>query len=294
MNIEKIYFKTGDGLELFGLLHKPMNDTNEVIISVHGMGSNCFKKRESIFARETVKAGKAYFSFNNRGTEYMVKFNKNDDRLIAGTAYEEILDSHYDISGAINIMKELGYEKINLIGHSLGCTKIVYWYNKVNLDNEYNISSINLLSLVDIPDCQREFLKDNFDSMLEYALNMEKQGKENELMPEKAFFNPISVKSYLRYFKYNSEINFAKYSDEAYNFDKLNNIKVPLFIRWGNVRELIVQSADEVVEIIKNKVKKPNLNVGYIDGADHSFSNKEKEVIEQILKFIDCKKFSIE
>lgn len=289
MNIEKIYFKTEDGLELFGLLHKPISDTNEVVISVHGMGSNCFKKRDSVFAEETVKDGKAYFAFNNRGTEYMVKFNKNDDRLIAGTAYEDILDSHYDISGAIDIMKELGYKKINLIGHSLGCTKIVYWYNKVNMNNEYNISSINLLSLVDIPDCQREFLKEEFDSVLEYALKMENQGKENELMPEKAFFNPISIKSYLRYFKYNSEIDFVKYSDEEYSFDKLNNIKVPLFMRWGNVRELIVQSADEVVEIVKNKVKNINLNVGYINGADHSYSNKEKEVIDQILKFMESK-----
>ena len=41
--LEKIYFETEDSVELFGLLHKPNKDTDEVVISVHGMQSNCFK-----------------------------------------------------------------------------------------------------------------------------------------------------------------------------------------------------------------------------------------------------------
>jgi len=285
MNIEKIYFKTEDGVELFGLLHKPVNSTDEIFISVHGMGSNCLKKRETLFSQEVVNEGKAYFCFNNRGTEYMVKFNQNDKRLIAGTCFEEILDSHYDISAAINEMRRLGYKKINLIGHSLGCTKIVYWYNKVNLKNEYNISSVNLLSLVDIVDCQKVYLNDKFEEVLEYAKNKQNRGKENELMPKDAFLNPISVKTYLRYFKDNEEVNFVRYNDSSYNFNELNNINVPLFIRWGNVRELVAQSIDEVISLLKQKVENPNLNLGYIDGADHSFSGKEKEVITQILGF---------
>ena len=48
--IEKIYFETEDEVELVGLLHKPKNKTNEIVISVHGMQSNCFKKREDIFS----------------------------------------------------------------------------------------------------------------------------------------------------------------------------------------------------------------------------------------------------
>lgn len=288
MNIKKVYFKTGDGVELFGLLHEPEKLTKEIFISIHGMGSNCFKRRETIFAEEVVNAGKAYFCFNNRGTEYMVKFNQNDERLISGTTFEEILDSHHDISAAIEEVKKLGYEKINLIGHSLGCTKIVYWYNKVNINNQYGISSINLLSLVDIVGCQKEYLKDKYDEVLQYAQKKQDEEKENQLMPEESFFNPISVKSYLRYFKYNEKINFARYADSSYEFNELNNIKVPLFIRWGNVRELIIQTVNEVINILNDKIKNPNLNLGYIDGADHSFSGKEKEVIKQILEFRAC------
>lgn len=67
--IEKVYFELEDKLELFGLLHLPQEKTDEVVISIHGMQSNCFKKREDILSKEINKAGISYFAFNNRGTE---------------------------------------------------------------------------------------------------------------------------------------------------------------------------------------------------------------------------------
>jgi len=162
----------------------------------------------------------------------------------------------------------------------------VYWYNKVNLNNEYNISSVNLLSLVDIPDSQRYFFAHNFKHYIQYALEKEKEGKQEELMPAEAVDEPLCVRTYLRYFKYNEEIDFARFWDNEYDFKKLNNIKVPLFIRWGTVNEIIVQLPQEVVGIVNKKVKNDRLNVGYIDGANHSFYQKEEIVINQILEAI--------
>ena len=77
--LEKIYFETEDNVELFGLLHKPNVETDEVVISVHGMQSNCFKKREDILAKTINKAEIAYFAFNNRGTELMCYTKKTKE-----------------------------------------------------------------------------------------------------------------------------------------------------------------------------------------------------------------------
>lgn len=50
MRVEKVYFNAEDGTELFGLLHtSESGNDNSVVISTHGMGSNCFKKREDYF-----------------------------------------------------------------------------------------------------------------------------------------------------------------------------------------------------------------------------------------------------
>ena len=50
-DMEQLYFELEDKVELVGLLHQPSNETKEVVISVHGMQSNCFKKREYILAK---------------------------------------------------------------------------------------------------------------------------------------------------------------------------------------------------------------------------------------------------
>lgn len=287
--LERVYFNTEDEIELVGLLERPTNPTKRVVISVHGMQSNCLKRREDILSKEISNAGVAYFAFNNRGAELMTYTKKTTGEKIlnGGSVYEDVLDGYYDIKGAINKMLELGYTDIYLQGHSLGCTKIVYTYNKLkNENNVKNIKGIMLLSLVDIPDCQKYDLGDKYAEMMEYAENKEKEGKLNDLMPIESFDHPICVRSYLRYFKYNKDIDFARFWDKDYNFKELNNIQIPLFLRWGNVHDLVLQNLSNLIEILKSKIQNEKLDIGYIDGADHGYTGKEETLAKEIISFI--------
>lgn len=287
--LERVYFNTEDEIELVGLLERPTNPTKRVVISVHGMQSNCLKRREDILSKEISNAGVAYFAFNNRGAELMTYTRKTTGEKIlnGGSVYEDVLDGYYDIKGAINKMLELGYTDIYLQGHSLGCTKIVYTYNKLkNENNVKNIKGIMLLSLVDIPDCQKYDLGDKYMKMMEYAENKEIEGKLNDLMPIESFDHPICVRSYLRYFKYNKDIDFARFWDKDYNFKELNNIQIPLFLRWGNVHDLVLQNLSNLIEILKSKIQNEKLDIGYIDGADHGYTGKEETLAKEIISFI--------
>ena len=105
-------------------------------------------------------------------------------------------------------------------------------------------------------------------------------------MPEESFIHPISVKTYLRYIRDYSDFDFARYNDENYDFKELNNIDVPLFMRWGNVYEMIEQDASDLVNLINNKVKNNKKDINYIDGADHGYNGKEEVLTKQILDFI--------
>lgn len=287
--LERVYFNTEDEIELVGLLERPTNPTKRVVISVHGMQSNCLKRREDILSKEISNAGVAYFAFNNRGAELMTYTRKTTGEKIlnGGSVYEDVLDGYYDIKGAINKMLELGYTDIYLQGHSLGCTKIVYTYNKLkNENNVKNIKGIMLLSLVDIPDCQKYDLGDKYAEMMKYAENKEKEGKLNDLMPIESFDHPICVRSYLRYFKYNKDIDFARFWDKDYNFKELNNIQIPLFLRWGNMHDLVLQNLSNLIEILKSKIQNEKLDIGYIDGADHGYTGKEETLAKEIISFI--------
>lgn len=289
--LEKVYFELEDKVELVGLLHRPENTTDEVVISIHGMQSNCFKKREDILSKVINNAGIAYFAFDNRGANLMCYTKKTDGTktLNGGSVYEDVLESYYDIKGAIEKMLELGYTKIHLQGHSLGCTKIVYAYNRLkkeNYKNLENIQSIILLSLVDLVDLQKYDLGiDKYNKMLELAIEKEARGEEMELMPFDSFDHPISVKSYLRYYRDNKEIDFAKFNDNNYDFKEINNISIPLFLRWGE-NDLVVQKLDELIELLKTKINNPKLDIGYIKNTDHGYTNKEEVLGEEIKKFL--------
>ena len=84
------------------------------------------------------------------------------------------------------------------------------------------------------------------------------ENKLEELMPLECSIHPFSVRTYLKYIKYYENIDFARYSNENYDYEKINNIKIPLFIRWGNNKELIKQNAEDLVCILKNKLSNTN------------------------------------
>lgn len=293
MEIEKIYFESTDGISLFGLLHKPVNSIkNEVVISTHGMGSNCTKERDDIIAKKLVENGIAYFSFNNRGQGLINTVMTKKGKMLQGTVYEDVEDSYYDIVGAIKVMQNKGYSTINLQGHSLGSTKTVYTYNKLLEKNETDIlnsiKSVILLSLVDLVDVMNLLISTNNQTdVVKIALEQEKLGNTQYVIDTKTTFMPmISVKTFLRYYRDNENIDFARYTNSNFNYEKLNNIKVPIFMRWGNVNELISLPADKLSEFMNTKIINTNKNIGFIDGATHNYSGKEDILANEILKFL--------
>lgn len=291
--MEKINFLATDGVKLEGILYSCEQQTQDIILAVHGMTSNCFKKRDEVIAEYANKNNIDYFCFNNRGSELAKYIRKNiegkDEKLLGGTSYEDVLEGYEDIVGAIIKLKELGYKNIYLQGHSLGCTKIVYTYNELIDEEEYDILSsikgIILLSLIDIPTTLKIYLKDKFNDYIELAEQKKSENKSYDLMPKESFIHPISAKTFLRYARDNKEIDFAKYGQDN-DLEKLNNIKAPLMMRWGNQNEMIVQSADELVTLVSNIITNENKDIDYIDGADHGYTEKEIELAEQIIKFI--------
>lgn len=294
MNIKTVYFNATDKVELRGILYKSNKKTEKILISIHGMATNFLKEREEAIAEEVNKINIDYLTFNNRGHDLCNYIRKEIDgkkvKQICGTSYEDVLESSNDICGAIDWALDLGYEEIYLMGHSLGATKVVYSYNKLKNENSVrlnNIKAVLLLSLIDIPTAIKVYLRDNFPAVITYAKNMKKENMENELMPENSFIHPISVKTFLRYAIDNNDIDFARYSDEDYDFKELNNIDVPLFMRWGNDKEMILQNAQDLCNVLSNRIKNRNLDINYIDKANHSYTGKESILSEQIKLFLE-------
>ena len=291
--MEVIYFLATDGIKLDGLLYTSKNKTEDIILSIHGMATNCMKKRETIMAKLANENNIDYFCFNNRGSE-LVKYTRRytegkREKTLGGTSFEDVLEGYEDITGAIIKLKELGYKNIYLQGHSLGCTKIVYTYNELKDEQDdmvNNIKGIILNSLIDIPRALKVYLRENFAKYLEYAEDKEKNGQKDEMMPQEAFIHPISVKTFLRYARDYQDFNFANFGEDK-ELKVLNNIDVPLFMRWGNVNEMIVQMPEELVDLMNKCITNQNKDIYYIDGANHSYERKEEELAKQVVAFVE-------
>ena len=131
-----IKFNTTDGIILDGYLNKCQKNTNSILIQIHGMTSNCFKNRDNIISNKVAELNIDTLCFNNRGSE-IIKYcqKENGEKILQGTAYEDVEECFYDIVGAIKFVVNLGYQNVYLQGHSLGSTKIVYAYNKMLKEN---------------------------------------------------------------------------------------------------------------------------------------------------------------
>ena len=291
MNIETIHFETEDNIILYGLIYKSTKNTKKVLISTHGMITNCIKLRDEIIAKEIEEIQIDTLVYNNRGQEIMSYSKKKDgETILGGTAFENIDESNKDVEGAIKFCIEKGYQEIYLMGHSLGSTKTVYTYNKMIENNKNNIlekiKGVILLSLIDIPTILRVYLNARYPEMLTYAKNMEKEKMENILMPETAFLYPISVKTFLKYARDYQQIDFAKFSDKEYNYKEINNIKAPLMLRWGTVKEMILQKPEDLCKKLKDKITNNKLDIGFIEGGNHNYRGKEEILAKEIKNFL--------
>ncbi|MBO5143239.1 MAG: hypothetical protein J6C46_09705 [Clostridia bacterium] len=307
MIIEKIYFNATDELQLFGLLHKSekTNDNEKisgkdtkkrVVLSIHGMTSNCFKKREDIFAEEFTKNGIDYFCFNNRGADIIeyferVKKGKLLTRIEGGSATENFEECYHDIKGAILMLLEKGYDDIYLQGHSYGSAKAVYTYNKfkqnMELDLLSHIKCVTLLSIVDVPRMCRSLLREKYNNVVTEVKQMINEKRGDYLITREYFLHPMTANNFLYFNKIGGPMDLVPFGDEKPNLVALSNIDCPLLMMWGKERDLIMQKPEQLEEIIRNNVEKSQLEIKFIEGTGHNYRCKEKETAEEMLKFLN-------
>lgn len=310
MIIEKVYFEATDGVQLFGMLHKSdsnLYDINmyqeinriaknkEVVLSVHGMTSNCLKKREDIFAEEFTNNRIDYFCFNNRGADIVSYYERMREgklvgRIEAGSAKEEFEDCYHDIKGAILMLLNKGYETIYLQGHSYGTTKSVYVYQKLKQEKETeilnHIKGVALLSMVDVPRMCRTLLWDKYNIATEEVENMINADKGEAFITREYFLHPMSAKNFQFFNQIGGSADLAPFGAEEPDFSALNTIECKLFMCWGKERDMIMQKPGDLESILRKNIKNNKFEIKFIEGTGHNYHFKEKETAQEIVKFL--------
>jgi pimeloyl-ACP methyl ester carboxylesterase len=298
MIVKKIFFNATDGVELFGLLHLPEKiKTNVVVIGVHGFSSaSVSHKRDDVIATNLTDKGFAYFCFDNRGACFSKKLKINVDgkqkNIFGGSIYEDIVDGKHDVLGAINAMKENGFEKFILQGHSLGCSKVMITYHHLLKEADASLLSQIVACVFLSPVDSKTLILDKdpqrAKELFELASKLVENGKENELVPDAILKTPKSAKSLKSLIENIDEINLPIESAGG-NFDKFNAMKCPIFICYGE-KDMTISETKNLVALAKKKIKTNLKGTAVIAGADHSYKNRYQELATAITSFVESLK----
>ncbi len=280
--VELLKFWTKDGLLMSGLLSRSQKRNTTVILDVFGMTSNFFSslRREELY-RAAYRTKIDVFSAENRGIGSVFPFtNKNGKRIFIGTANERFEDCLYDISGAIKILKSIGYKKIILLGHSTGCQKAVYYQYKTK---DKSVKGIILLAPMDDYNLNRISLDKKLKKAISIAKIMVSKGKAHELTP--TWISYYSAARFLSYALPN------KAEAKIFNYDstlkEFRSITRPVLVVIGSKEQNTTKSIKEYISILENATRSKHFSWAIIKGADHGFHSREKQLAEIIIKWAD-------
>lgn len=280
MDYPIVKVKTPDDFTLFGFLAEA-NEKDTILINIHGTGS-CFyaEEFEGEFIERLPKLGVSILFTNNRGNYTLESWQAT------GCAREKFEDCLIDIDTWIQFTLDKGYTKIILQGHSLGTEKVTYYMEKGK--HKDKIIAVILLGFADSFGCQMKFLETQKVDPMINALELIKYGRGIELITSihlcHAGVLPKTANSYVNCFSEGSDLSKALPLRQGKDLVYYQNIKVPILGIISDTDEWNEMLGVDTVSLLKNE--NSNARIETISDTDHSFSDKQKELVDIVIDFI--------
>ena len=277
---------TCDQLKMTGLLFESDAVSKVGILHLHGRAGGFYANAFLDAMAETyTAAGFGFLTVNLRGHDQIADFRVGDTDQIKriGQAFDIFEECIFDIDAWVNFFRGHGYEKIILQGYSQGGGKAVYFLNeKLSAD----IVALVLMSPADAAGLLKKYDPLNFEKDLAEAEAMLAQGRGSELLPRPirgTYY--VSAKSFVDEFGKNTKANIFPVFETG-NFEKLENINIPILAFYGSKENLCINSPKEDLVIIASHFKNQNSKTAIIDGADHTYHQREKQIAGLIAKWL--------
>ncbi|MBE0599526.1 MAG: alpha/beta fold hydrolase [Desulfuromonadales bacterium] len=120
---ELVSTRTDDGVLLHGALFESEPHGVTAVLIVHGGWGNFYTGLGRFLPAALVADGIACLSLNNRGHDYGTFA---DGERCIGLLREQFKDSPKDIEAGLRLLKQRGYRRLVLVGHSYGASKAAY------------------------------------------------------------------------------------------------------------------------------------------------------------------------
>lgn len=285
------YVWTEDNLRLMGV-HYPGEEV--CVLSIHGMAGNIIENKFGVVLGERLSAGgTGYIYAHNRGhsriNDLAKKPTKQDNGYnyeTIGSTYEIFTECLKDITPWLDRCRELGYQKIILLGHSLGCNKIIYYLSRNNPKDVVGVilaSPPDLVGMVETNNYQPDH-----EVLLQEAKGLIAKGKPNDLLSGKLWdWEDKSAANYLSLFGGNNEADNLPVNRNPKHWEQLEKLRQPILAIMGEFDDIKIRDLKEDLELIKLKaINCSDFSIEFISGANHNYENRENELAQTIINWV--------
>ncbi|MFO0897766.1 MAG: alpha/beta fold hydrolase [Pirellulales bacterium] len=283
MLVDLVQATTNDGVRLDGVLHEaPRPPETELgvdaFVCLHGAGGNFYSTPPFDGLGPWLPTiGVAALRVNTRGHDGLSSAATNRGRRRFGAAHEIVDESRHDVLAWVEFLRGRGYQRVGLMGHSLGGLKAIYALANEPRPDVACLVAISppRLSYSRFRDCK---LAANFLQTLSEAEAAIADGKPHTLL-EATFPIPlvISAAGYVDKYGPAERYNILRY---------LPRIGCPALVTFGALELLDAAAFQGLPEEINAMAADHALDTAVIPGANHLYTGTYAALEDRIANWL--------
>ena len=279
MLVDLISVMNREGLRLDGAFYAPAEGVRGpgpvvAVVLIHGSRGNFYDPATKTMAEDLSEQGYACLTLNTNAHDTMW-FNPAGQNF-KGNAFEVLENTMSDLRAGIDHLSERGYQRIGLLGHSMGAVRVAYY---TATQNDPRVAAVVPISPVRLSYSHYMESEDaeEFGSIVAVAQRLIDQGDPEGVLrvrfPIPQFF---SAASYLD--KHGPE--------EKYNLIRLaGGIRVPILTLNGSL-ETHTRLRGMAQDLAAASVNSPRAVTFMIDQGEHSLVNRMAEASDAVLEWL--------
>ena len=282
-----LYIWTKDGLRLHGVHYEPQKSDLCVLV-VHGMSGNIIENYfADVLGKTLAKNNIGCIYGHNRGHNHINDILKKDGKITRqGAMYERFNDCVTDIEAWVSEVRRLGYKKIVLLGHSLGCNKIIRYSYK---ERSKDIVGVILASPPDMVGLfEKSEYQPNHKGLLAEARKNVKEGNPRKLVSGVIWdWYTLSSQTYLDLSEQDRPADNLPVMRNPSEFSELAQIDVPILGIMGEKDNIAIRSLKEDLDLIEKKATDcPSFTQKFIKGGNHTYDGCEDDFSQIVLSWV--------
>ncbi|ABX04219.1 MAG TPA: DUF1749 domain-containing protein [Herpetosiphon sp.] len=276
MSEELIFTHSEDGVGLAGVIFQLRSRSHEglVCIWIHGNFGRFYNIASVTIGRNLGLANYPMISANTRGHDITNLIWKAGKAVAGGSSRELLTESPYDIGGWINFASANGFQRVVLIGHSLGAAKLIYYQAQ---RHDPRVVGLVLAS----PGVRSQVSSEQ----LELAQAMVDRGQGDDLLPPAhgaAIWNRLSAASLL-----NRHATLPLIYSDAHEQSYLSQLACPILAFYGAREAQAGTGSDTELALLKQWCRaSPRVDTQIIAHADHGYAGCEPAIAQVIAQWI--------